>query len=700
MHIAPPKSQLVGSRAVLAYALIGAVFAGGFLSLGMGGALIDRIIAAIFIVLNSAWIPIVYLIGSLGLGRIARKWAADLPTRWIIELCVGFTLMLTLSHGLGVLGMLNPISAWVVIGVGVLIVLIDGRAYFDQLNGAIGRTTLSIPGIAFLLGCVVVVLMSCNPPGVSWDSEFGSYDALSYHLQLPREWLELGRITPIEHNVYSYLPSYFESAYLHFAYLANAPSTTASGLSGFLANDARVLMSTQLFSAILVLVSGCAIGSVVRRAIVLFVPDSSGDQPALLARMLMVCTPWIVVVGSLAYNEMGVVLLGIGAFAIAIERESSASARAMICALIVAGACSCKPTALFLLAPSVGVVLLATIPVRQWIKPVIFGSIVGVLTLAPWLIRNELATGNIVFPQGSSLFGDGHWSADQHTLYRGAHQFEGSLIDRFTMLFLPDSTGKHHVSRFRGFTNIQWGITAMLGFIGFILMIAQPRTRILGATTGLALLLPMLSWMVLTHLQSRFLVPLTPILIGAGALGLATVRHETIASTLTNALSMIACCGLLFIGAIQSNANPFMLVDLGTGVFTGEIEIADSPWTATLNSILDPHETVYLLGDATPMYVRSPMVYNTVYDHWLIEDAINAHPTEPSKWTGTLQRQGIDVVVVSFSEINRFANSQWLPQAITPDGLNEWIQTLGEPIYVWTQPDNPNPVRAAFRLAQ
>ncbi len=418
----------------------------------------------------------------------------------------------------------------------------------------------------------------------------------------------------------------------------------------------------------------------------------------------MVCTPWIVAVGSLAYNEMGVVLLGIGGFAIAIERGSSASARAMICALIVAGACSSKPTALFLLAPSIGVVLLATIPVRQWIKPVIFGSIVGVLTLAPWLIRNELAAGNMIFPQGASVFGQGHWNTDQHMLYRGAHQFEGSLIDRFTMLFLPDSTGTHHVSRFRGFTNIQWGITAMLGLIGCLVLGIQSRTRKLGAAIALALILPILSWMVLTHLQSRFLVPLTPILIGAGAIGLTTVRHQTIHSpltnALTNALSIIACCGLILIGAIQSGASPFMLVDLGAGVFTGEVEIADSPWTGTLNSILEPKETVYLLGDATPMYVRSPLVYNTVYDHWLIEDAIIAHQDNPGKWTGTLKSQGIDIVVVSFSEINRFAQSEWLPRAITPDQLNVWIQTLPEPIYVWTQPGNPNPIRAAFRLKQ
>ena len=32
------------------------------------------------------------------------------------------------------------------------------------------------------------------------------YDVVEYHLQVPREWLELGRITPLHHNVFSFFP--------------------------------------------------------------------------------------------------------------------------------------------------------------------------------------------------------------------------------------------------------------------------------------------------------------------------------------------------------------------------------------------------------------------------------------------------------------------------------------------------------------
>ncbi len=685
---------------MLVYILIGAGFAPILLAIGMGGGLLDRIVEAVFVVLNSAWIPLIYLVGSLGVGRIARRWTRATPTRWVIELSIGLTITLSLTHGLGVLGLLNPITAWIITGFGCLLVGLDLRTYADDFSCAIGRVTVSISGVGFVFGCVLVVAMGLNPPGVLWDSEFGSYDALSYHLQLPREWLEAGRIWPSEHNVYSFLPGYFESAYLHFACLANAPKTTSTGLSGFLANDAQVLMSTQLFSVILVIMSACAARSVARRAIELYLPDADLEDrhSGLCARVLMVGTPWIVVVGSLAYNEMGVVFLGIGALRVALERDASSTFRSVVTALIVGGACSIKPTALFLLAPSVGVVLLSTIPIRQWGKPITLGLVIGVLTLMPWLVRNEIATGNPVFPQLASVFGDGHWTDAQHAIYSDAHRFTGSILDRFMMLIVPDSNGTMHISQYRGFTNLQWAITPWVGLIGCIVLLARRTTRQLGFVVTGAIVLPILSWMMFTHLQSRFLVPMTPMLIGVGALGLASISYGQVRRSVVAICSIISIGWTILIAANQSSGNPFTLIDLGAGVFTSEVEIDNPPWTATLNTIAHPGEIIYLLGDATPFYLRSPILYNTVYDRWLIENAIGAHPDEPMRWMQSLHDEHIDLIVISFSELGRFARSGWLPESITPEQLNQWINTLTEPIYVWTNPQSHEPNRAVFRV--
>ena len=50
----------------------------------------------------------------------------------------------------------------------------------------------------------VLLVAACSAPGWLWASEFGGYDALSYHLQLPKEWLHLKKITTLDHNVYSH----------------------------------------------------------------------------------------------------------------------------------------------------------------------------------------------------------------------------------------------------------------------------------------------------------------------------------------------------------------------------------------------------------------------------------------------------------------------------------------------------------------
>ncbi|MDF1810301.1 MAG: hypothetical protein P1U42_11460 [Phycisphaerales bacterium] len=702
-------SKLVGSRAVFIYTLISILSVPLLLSIGKGGPLLDRVISALFISLDSGWIPLVYIIASLGFGRIARKWTSDLKTRWVIELGIGLTLLLSLSHLLGAFGLLNPISAWISVGIGCILVFTDLRQYAKSINTSQGQTTLSIPGVFFVISCVFVVLLACNPPGTLWDSEFGGYDSLSYHLELPREWLETGRIEPVAHNVYSYLPGYFESAYLHFAYLVDTPSTTSQGLSGLLANDARIAMSTHLFSAFLVIISACALRAIVDRMIFQCFPNQIeiSRHPGLLARLVFASTPWIVVVGSLSYNEIGVLILAICAIAVVIEESCSRSFRSIASATIVAGACCMKPTALFMLAPAIAILLFSyqtqKINLKLWLKPVVLGLFTGVIVLTPWLIRNETAAGNPVFPQLSSLFGSGHWNDSQHSTYSIAHQFDGSFLNRIKLLLLPDSSGTHHVSRFRGFTNIQWSIVPALGSFGTLFLVIRPATRRIGCTLFIASVIPIIAWLMLTHLQSRFLISLAPFFIIAISLSLASIHSRRAKRLIVDWIAGISFLWFVIFVSTQASGNPFSIIDLGTSIFTGESKIeqdSNSPWSSKLNSILEPHETVYLLGDANPFYIRSPLIYNTVYDQWFIENAITKHPDSPTLWTQTLIDLDIDVVVISFSEINRFAQSGWLPSSIDPILMREWIDSLPEPIYVWTLPNDPTqtPIRAVFRI--
>ncbi len=682
-------APIVGPAAVVAYVMIGILSLFVLLMKGAGGALPDRVASALFVTLDSGWVPALYLLGALGLGKLSRPLLTPSPTGRVIELGVGLTLTLSLTHLLGMLGLLRPMTAWGITGIGLALLLPDARSGENTLSDAVRHARLSVAGVAVLIGCVLVVLMACNPPGALWDSEYGAYDALSYHLQLPREWIEAGRIWPSDHNVYSFLPGYIEGAYAHMALMTGG---------NLLDGHARAAMSAQLFSAFMLIISAPAMGALSRRVIALRLPGAGAPAAVALSRALTLGTPWLIVVGSLAYNEMGVVLLGLCALSVAIETEISPRKRAILVALIAGGACSCKPTALFLLVPTLAVALLASMPRRRWLSTIVLGAIVGALTIAPWLMRNEIAAGNPVFPQLAGVLGAGRWTPAQHALYAGAHHFSGSPLDRFRFLLLPDPAGIDTVSRWRGFTNPQWGLTPWIALAGLIILLSRRRTHLLGAVGALALLLPVLAWMALTHLQSRFLIPLAPALIVAASIGIASIPTAVVREGLARAIAVLGVGWSILIALSQSGGNPFNLIDLGPGVFTGEIELPNAPWTATLNRVARPGDTIYLLGDATPFYVRSPVLYNTVYDRWCIQDAIEAHPEDPGAWSRSLKDDGVELVVVGFSEIDRFARSGWLPGSIDPQRLIAWIDALGQPIEVWSDPNSNAPIRAVFRL--
>ncbi len=665
--------------------LAGVLFACVLLMRGEGGPWVDRVSTTLMTLVRAGLLPLLYVLAAMGYGRLARRALPAQRGRWCIELGLGLTALLSLSHLLGVLGILSMLTAALSVGVGVVLFAPTLRQTED-----LEYRPRTLTPIHFAISCAVALalVMASNPPGVLWASEYGGFDALSYHLQLPREWIAMGRVWPSEHNVYSFLPSYIEVAYMHVALL---------GGGGMLGSNAQAAMSAQLLSAYMLIASGLVIAELTRATLDRLGLDADSGLAWLIAMSLTLGTPWLLVVGTLAYNEIAVVLLGSTALCAAMRMDLAVCKRALICGVIVGGACSCKPTALFLLAPSVGIVLLACSPRKRWLIATMACLVAGGITIAPWLIRNELATGNPVFPQMVGVFGSGHWTEAQHAVYAAAHAFEGSLADRFAMLAVPDRDGVNHVSRFRGLTNGQWGITVLLGLIGLAVLIAGRRTRATGLIILLALCVPIVLWALLTHLQSRFLIPISPILVVLGAVGVTRITNEHARNAVAKVVSLIAVMTCVVVSLAQNAGSPFILLDLGPGLSLGAYEpIEGEPWTATLNRVVGEGETVYLLGDATPFHVMSDVRYNTVYDRWLIEDVIESRPMSPSAWGPLLRERGIDYVVVSFSELRRYAQSGWLPESIRLEQIDEWLGSLS-PIEVWSD-DNGHTIRAIFRI--
>src|SRR5205823_9322486 len=83
-----------------------------------------------------------------------------------------------------------------------------------------GTTWLWLLVVPFFAIAVVGALM---PPGVLWKDEPHYYDVIEYHLQVPREWYEAGRIVPLHHNVFSFFPFNVEMHYLLAMHLRGGP---------------------------------------------------------------------------------------------------------------------------------------------------------------------------------------------------------------------------------------------------------------------------------------------------------------------------------------------------------------------------------------------------------------------------------------------------------------------------------------------
>lgn len=712
------SKPLASSRSVRArlYAgiLIGAALLTGIgcAFLGPGDPAIVRIASLLSVWISAGWMPAAYLAGGIGWGLwcsglIFGRDACKKGDRAAITSAVGIAATLTVTHGLGALGLLNPVTAWAWIGIGIL----GGASTLFRSNKQTPPRKTNIQHdrwtlVMLILGaCGVGVMLAASamPPGAQWDSEFGGYDSLSYHLQLPVEWMASGRIAPLEHNVYSYLPGYMEAATVHMACLAAMPPVDARGVAGLVSGDGRGVFAPNLLSLGMAIVGAWMIGRLILCWLARIDTDLVTAQRAAAAgAALSLLTPWTHVVGSMAYNETGVVALGAGALLAAAVPGLNPTRRGVLVAVLMGAAAGCKPTAIIFLAPACAVFMAVSARPKQWALMFSIGAVAGLLTLAPWMARNAAFGNNPVFPQAAQLFGSAHWSTEQAETYRDAHTFEGGIIDRLWMLVRPDPDTIAQapvVSRFRGFTNPQWALTPFLGLAGTLLLLARERTHRIGFAIFAGTLLGILGWLIATHLQSRFLIPLMPLLAlgfgsAVGSFHLSSRSLQRPAQHITFLLLTISLLWSITNFAQQRNARPNDLLGPGTSLFTGAFtfdQMTESIPSAWINQFRETNTdseggqegSLLLIGDSAPFYFSHPNVYATVWDRHPLTRSIRDHPNNAILWTRSLRSQGISFVYISFAELNRLIESGWADPTLTPENLTMFIEQLGPPIQTW-----------------
>lgn len=592
---------MVGAGAVVA---LGTAFTQAGNSSGMLAyrLLTDGIIA-------SAW-----LVGMIGMGWVVvRKMPVPMLLRIASAGAVGMGAVSLLLLGLGLLGWLNGAVAW-----GIVVVGVGAAAWWGWLWKKEKPSPQPSPHWKYLwlllmpfLGLALVGAVA--PPGLLWQDEPAGYDVTEYHLQVPREWYEAGKISALSHNVFSYMPMNVEMHDLLAMDLRGGPW---AGM--YLAQFIHVMIMV-----LAVLAAAGVAGALLDRA-----------WAAPLAAGAMGVVPWVTSLAPIAYDEGGLMLFGALAMGwVMLARDW----RGWLLAGVMAGlACGVKLTAAPMLVIAV---VVARVAVAVWpgskagdgeansaaagrglnvfagLAIFVAGS---VAVFSPWLVRNLVWAGNPVFPEGMEVLGKGHFSDVQMERWRLAHSpkdGERTVGERLALAW------KRIVIDWRyGFLFLPLAIAAMV--------LTRDRRA---AFLGILLIVQLLIWLAFTHLQGRFFILALPI----GAVAIGMVRWRGWIFVAGGVLGVVAVVGFVILCSRYAGVRQV--------AEKGALGVEDLTWMIPLPAEIDVEKLpadrpIVLVGDAQAfLYSGIPMSrlkYRTVFDvagddgkDWLAKWTHRAHGT-------------------------------------------------------------------------
>ncbi|MEL7473964.1 MAG: hypothetical protein AAGK04_11665 [Planctomycetota bacterium] len=676
-------------------------------SIGAEHGPVDGLIAVIAgVLIDGAW-AWAYLASAFGWGWLLLGLFPIERAREATALrgAVGLAALLTISHALGWAGWLAGAGGRgigiAVIAIGLLSLIVALVRWSRRARTGTAPRWAHAAWLAAVPAIAVLLTAASAPPGWLWASEAGGYDALSYHLRLPQDWIAAGALTPVEHCVYSYLPGYVEAAMLHLAVASGSgPPSAAIGADpmwGLLEDGGRRLITTQMLHAGMALLAAWTIARlVVASARHCGVRPATREIAGALVGVITLATPWTVVVGSLAYNEMAMVALGASAMLVAIERGLRPWVRGVLVGLLVGAACGAKPTAMLFFTPAVTVLLVAvgladahTTPIASRARGLLvmlgLAGVIGTVMLVPWLARNAAHGGNPVFPAMTGSLGLAHWDEAQSERWDSAHRFEGGAAERLRLLVWPDPddpAGDRH----RGALHAQWAWLWPAGAIATLVACSRRSTRWMGLWVAAGLGLQLVAWLTLTHLQSRFLLPaLAPIglLIGLSIAGVGKAR--LVLATLVGVLAVAQTWQLITIFSREGGpAGPNAVLLLGPSAFTGA-GAEDRSFNARAWLNFEPRargRRTLVVGESATLYLAGPIEWTSTWDRSTLGRLLRAHGPETFDRTDRVREglvdAGFELILVDWSELARLQRSGWHDPLITTEAVAELVSSQCE----------------------
>lgn len=689
----------------------GSEFAGG----------VSKTAAVLATLATDAPLAALWMTSAGGIGLLLRRacaaWATDrveastesrnpfvpcnLLNQIAIELPLGIGGLLVLDTWLGMLGAFGAGGS--ALGWAVLLVpsILWIRAISNEIRDGNGlgifalvesQTGVQIISIALVLGaiCGLGSIAASSTPLWLWSSEFGGYDALSYHLELPKRWMLAGSSGNIDGNVYSHFPGFVEHAFLHLMIVRGNPWQGA--------------VTCQWLASLFALTTAFVSWRLARTLL-----PTTERGFAFIAPMLMLTLPWMLVVGTLAYNDtIPVLLLGAGWLLIArIPPEDPAArsvSRPTLCAVafLAAIACGAKPTALLFTAIPLASLVLLRLGWRSLVD-LPLTICIGAAVLFPWFLKNYAETENPVFPFATSIFGLGHWTQEQANIFNAAHSADLAWTERLRALwqeFFAHGIGERPRPNEPWYP--QWGLLPVLGLACAFLLAwregirsSTPTARALGLGALVMLALQVIAWLFATHLKSRFMLPaamplaiavtlaLSPMLLRRGwkshvSLGCLVLALLPVAVFLREPARGGVHAPAAFVdGLAQAHG------DLAFAMYrnaTTEQERAETlallPSTIIADELIPPNANVLALGLATPFHFHRPIDSSTVWDRGALEEVAQEHLGHPERWRDALTTRGYTHLLVQPTMLEVWRQSGWLNPVLDLPSLGQFVQTI------------------------
>ena len=637
-------------------------------------------------------------VGGLLLRAMRIRVAAGLGESLVCSCGLGLSAVSLLTLGCGLVGCLSP---WLLGGILVLAAVAEfglclskqrgaklssqqpeisssGRGAWKSFIGFVARgeqlpyplVAKSLAVVAISLFLMAMLLGSALPPT--------DFDVKAYHLTGPKEYFLDGRITFLEHNVYTNFPFLTEMLCLLGMVLRQ------DWYRGALAGQVVLMGFAPL--------TGLALFCAGRRWF--------GEGAGWLAAVIYLSTPWTYRLAIIAYVEGALscyLFLALFVVLLAIETlrrdaDGLAANRLFLLAGLFAGsAMSCKYPGLVSvvipLALAIGVVAFQC--QQSVIKPVIsyFGG--TALAVGPWLLKNLVMTGNPVYPLAYGLFGGRDWDAVSHAKWRAGHSPNTYAISDLAEKFI-DVTSK-----------ADWLSPLLFGLAPLALLASRKVVSDCTSTRNLELGVPnlprwlwlyvaylFLQWWLLTHRLDRFWVPLIPVVSLLAAVGCLWSSSKLWRRT----------CGVFVVTSVLFNLG-FVTTPLCG--FNGYLMDFDHARTQSegaaagisyLNQLSDagklpPDATVLCVGEAQVFDARMRVIYNTVFDQPIFRDWLTERPAGdvpdrdwPLRSIEEVRRkfesEGVTHVLVNWEELLRYRMTYRYSDFVSPPRF-DWLREQG-----------------------